>query len=99
MPKKNRDETVTKWIKVTDRLPSKEEFGPYPQVQVILQCNYESSVPRKPWQSLQNAELRFLGKDPNRPIWCSIDKPHAHIENDAWFVTHWAKLAEFPEPI
>lgn len=85
------------WTLVTDRLPSKEEFGPYPTVEVVTQCNHEPSS--EPWQGQQFAELRFLGGDPTRPIWCSVEKLHLPIENSSWFVTHWRPRQTLPPPV
>jgi hypothetical protein len=97
------DQTADKdcWIRVTDRLPSHEEFGPYPTVDVIQQCaqdGHEVAAGRRPLQRrLGHAQLRYLGGDRNRPIW--TDEKATHIENGAWFVTHWRPLPTYPDPV
>lgn len=85
------------WILVTDRLPSMDEFGPYPLVEVVVQCDVD--VGHTPIQSQQFAELRFLGGNPARPIWVNPAKPHEPIENSAWFVTHWRPRQPLPAPV
>jgi len=86
-----------KWTDVREKLPSKEKFGPYPTVQVVRQGNPPGG--REPVQAISHAELRYFGGDPGRPVWCSVEKPHTPIENDFWYVTHWAPLPGLPAPV
>ncbi len=87
------------WKVAQDELPDREKFGPYPVAEVILQCNSSMSGDGEPWQRLQLGELRFLGGNPARPVWVSVNKPQDPIENGAWFVSHWRPIPSFPKPI
>lgn len=87
---------MSAWIKASERLPSKEQFGPYPTVWVAMAC----ATARDLGYRVRVAELRYFGQDPLRPYWCSTQKRDdlAAIENDCWFVEYWQPLPSPPAP-
>lgn len=84
------------WILASSRLPSTEVYGPYPTVDVIMQCNSarypDGTVPFQ--RRVVDAELRFIGGNKSRPYW--VDSKQVPLENDSWFVTHWAPRPDCP---
>ena len=76
-----------------DGLPSREEFGPCPNVLVAMACAGQAGY----GHPVRHAELRFFGKDPARPYWCCGTKEVKPIENSSWHVTHWAARVAPPE--
>ncbi len=72
------------WVDANYRLPEVSQFGPYPHVIVATQY-----VDHPQWGfGQQYAELRFLGKNPRRPLWC---KPGGLVplETEAIVVRYW----------
>lgn len=85
--------TPVNWIKASDRLPTKREFGPYPYVLVALACRGNPEWGHK----TQPAELRFFGGDPSRHYWVETKNGNpVPIENEAWFVEYWAYPLQQP---
>lgn len=88
--------TPTDWREIAkDGYPSTDEYGPYPCVMVAMACEGHPD-----WSySVRPAELRFFGRDKKRPFWTSPFKKDGYvpIENDAWYVTHWAPYMAPPE--
>lgn len=85
------------WIPAIERIPTREEFGAYPTVDVILECRkgLQADSRHDPLQRRHcHAVLRFFGGDPARHYWC--DEKGAVLENDSWFVTHWQPIPEYP---
>lgn len=81
------------WFDADVELPSKEEYGPYPRVIVATQY-----VGHPEWGCGQQvAELRYIGKNKNRPIWLKPDKTLVPIETEAVAVRYWTKLLTPPE--
>jgi len=88
--------TPAKWRSVKrDGYPSTDDFGPYPKVFVSMVCRgHEDWNP-----TVRVAELRFFGGDKNRPFWAGLKNENcAPIENDSWYVTHWAPCLRAPDP-
>ena len=87
------------WVLASERLPTKEEFGPYPTVDVILQCNQENG--RKPWQRrVGHAVIRWIAD--GRHYWQEEKDEGTRntvLENSSWFVSHWRKIEDYPEPV
>lgn len=81
------------WIDVASELPTKEEFGAYPNVYVALACKGHPD-----WgYQIRQAELRFFGGDVSRYYWCgSKVEGIAPIENDSWSVKFWTPLLNQP---
>lgn len=77
--------TPAKWIDADKELPTYEEHGYYPRVIVALQLvDHPEYGFGQQW-----AELRYLGKNKNRPVWLEPGtlKP---IETEARAVRYWA---------
>jgi hypothetical protein len=76
--------TDVEWVDADVDLPSKVAFGPYPRAIVALQYVEHPEY----GYSQQFAELRYLGKQLNRPVWLDIFtlKP---IENETKIVRYW----------
>lgn len=84
--------TDVPWYDADEVLPSKEEYGPYPRVIVALYY-----VDHPDWGCGQQvAELRYLGKNKNRPVWLSADKNLTPIENEARCVRFWTPMLTPP---
>lgn len=82
------------WIDADKELPLKEVFGPYPRVIVATQY-----VDHPEWGfGQQIAELRFLGKNKNRPVWLQPDKSLLPIETEAIVVRYWTPMLTPPKP-
>lgn len=61
---------VLNWIPVTERLPTKEEYGAYPHVLVTVEYAKHPEY----GQGIQIAELRFIGGNLDRPYWVTPGK-------------------------
>lgn len=82
------------WFDADEVLPSKEEHGPYPRV--IVATVY---VDHPEWGcGQQMAELRYLGKNMNRPVWLE-PKTLKPIENEAICVRYWTLPLTPPIPV
>lgn len=82
------------WVDAKIRLPTVEEYGPYPSVLVALACkNHEAD-----WGfQYRFADLRFFGGDVTRPYWAGNKSEGCKpIENDAWYVAYWAPMFQSP---
>lgn len=74
------------WTAIEEKgLPPVTASDPYPTCFVILKCV------GKTWRTIHVGELRFFGGDRARPYWKSGESKGGILENDSWYVTHWAR--------
>lgn len=73
-----------RWIDIAkEGQPKATESCPYPRHMVRLVC-----IGTK-WERIVFGELRFFGRNPDRPNWVTADEHVKSLENDAWVVTHY----------